>query len=99
MYRELVEQRHWLQFFATYRFSQDHLEMFFGNIRTLNGYNDNPMAQQFISAYRKLWLQSDIAVSDRSNVACLETSHILYVSSRTKNHSQSYDHFENPLLS
>lgn len=30
MYKELVEKNHWLIFFASYRISQDHLEMFFG---------------------------------------------------------------------
>lgn len=30
MYKEYVECRHWMLFFATYRLSQDHLEMFFG---------------------------------------------------------------------
>lgn len=37
MYRELVEQKQWLLFFATYRLSQDHIEMFFARIRLLNG--------------------------------------------------------------
>lgn len=30
MYTEYVENRHWMLFFATYRLSQDHLEMLFG---------------------------------------------------------------------
>lgn len=30
MYKEYVEDRHWMNFIATYRLSQDHLEMFFG---------------------------------------------------------------------
>lgn len=30
MYREYVENRHWMLFIATYRLSQDHLEMLFG---------------------------------------------------------------------
>lgn len=32
MYEQYVENHHWLLFLATYRLSQDHLEMFFGNI-------------------------------------------------------------------
>lgn len=31
IYRDLIESRHWMTFLATYRLSQDHLEMFFGN--------------------------------------------------------------------
>lgn len=30
MYRDFIEKHHWLIFLATYRMSQDHLEMFFG---------------------------------------------------------------------
>lgn len=30
MYKEYVEDQHWMNFIATYRLSQDHLEMFFG---------------------------------------------------------------------
>lgn len=84
MYFEFVEQKHWLKFFATYRFSQDHLEMFFGKIRSLNGHCDNPMANQFISAYRKLLHQSDILISSFSNVSALCSSNMLTVSSNTK---------------
>lgn len=80
MYRELVEEKHWLRCLATYRFSQDHLEMHFGKIRTLNGHNDNPNAQQFCSAYRKLLFEADMVLSDRSNVETRCTSNVLTVS-------------------
>lgn len=81
IYEELVEKHHWLMFFATYRISQDHLEMFFGKIRSMNGNSDNPMAHQFVSAYRKLQLQCDISVSAFSNVTSLVTSNVLTISS------------------
>lgn len=81
MYRELVEEKHWLRCLATYRFSQDHLEMHFGKIRTLNGHNDNPNAQQFCSAYRKLLFEADLVLSDRSNVEARCISNVLKVSS------------------
>lgn len=68
MYTEFVEQRHWLLFFATYRLSQDHIEMFFGKIRSSNGHNDNPTSKQFISSYRKLGLQADISISRKANI-------------------------------
>lgn len=31
MYKEYVQNQHWMNFIATYRLSQDHLEMFFGS--------------------------------------------------------------------
>lgn len=68
MYKEFIEEHHMLLFLATYRFSQDHLEMLFGKIRALNGSNDNPNPQQFMGAYKKLLFNAGIAVSKESNV-------------------------------
>lgn len=81
MYRELVEKNHWMLFMATYRFSQDHLELHFGKIRTLHGHNDNPNAQQFCSAYRKLLYEADVAISETFNITARSPSSILSVSS------------------
>lgn len=53
----------------------------------MNGYNDNPMALQFVSAYRKLLHQADILISEKSNVECMGPSHILTVSSLTNRRS------------
>lgn len=73
MYTELVQVHHWLLFFATYRISQDHIEILFGKIRSMNGSNDNPMAHQFISAYRKILHQCDITNSPYANIHALAT--------------------------
>lgn len=64
--------------------SQDLLEMFFCKIRSMNGYNENPMSQQFVSAYRKLLNNYDILISDRANVIQRGTSNVLTVSSGAK---------------
>lgn len=50
----------------------------------MNGNNDNPTATQFISAYRKLLHQSDILISNFSNVTSQCSSNVLTVSSVTK---------------
>lgn len=84
IYRDFVEEKHWMLCLATYRFSQDHLEMLFGKIRTLNGHNDNPTAPQFCSAYRKLLFDGDIVLSEGSNVDALCSSNVLTVSSTIK---------------
>lgn len=88
MYKEYVERIHWLLFFATYRISQDHLEMFFGRIRMANGCNDNPTCKQFIASYKKLGLQADLIVSKKSNITLRGEYHcqtnILNVSSTSK---------------
>lgn len=54
-----------------------------GKIRSMNGSNDNPIASQFISAYRKLLHQADITISNDSNVAKQCSSNILTISSLT----------------
>lgn len=81
LYFEVIEEHHWLNFFATYRISQDHLEMLFGKIRAMNGNNDNPMAHQFSSAYRKILHQCDITPSPYSNVKALAKTNTTLISS------------------
>ena len=49
-----------MNFLCTYKFSQDHLELFFGKVRRLGGCNNNPTARQFVSAYRKLVVHADL---------------------------------------
>jgi hypothetical protein len=53
MFEQLVEGG-LLKYLLTYKTSQDHLELFFGAIRSRNGKNDNPTAIQFCSAYKSL---------------------------------------------
>lgn len=49
-----------LKFLPIYKFSQNHLELFFGAIRSHGGYNNNPTARQFRSSYRKLIIHATI---------------------------------------
>ncbi len=49
-----------MKYALTYKFSQDHLELFFGAIRSSGGFNNNPTAQQFTAAYKRLLLRSSI---------------------------------------
>ena len=57
IYNEYVETAE-LDFLLTYKFSQDHLESFFGQIRSCLGSNNNPTVTQFKASYRKLVLGS-----------------------------------------
>lgn len=94
MYEEFVETHKWMEFFPCSKISQDPVEIFFGDVRSSNGHNDNPNTPQFISAYRKLLLQLDISTSSRSNVTNLCRSNVINVSSLTKTRA----HSENPSL-
>ena len=61
LFKDLVESAQApLKYLLTYKFSQDHLELFFGAIRSSGGFNNNPTAQQFIAAYKRLLLRSSI---------------------------------------
>ncbi|XP_022170832.1 uncharacterized protein LOC111034103 [Myzus persicae] len=65
-----------------YKLSQDHLELFFGNIRAQNGYNNNPTARQFRSAYRKLVINvNNVQLTNSRNCIPLESIDILHYSS------------------
>lgn len=71
-----------LQHMKIYKFSQDHLELFFGSIRAHGGHNNNPTVRQFRSAYRKLVIRTnDIPSFNTGNCIPLEEIDILHYSS------------------
>ena len=49
-----------LKYLLTYKLSQDHLQLFFGAVRSAGGFNDNPTTQQFTVAYKRLLSRSHI---------------------------------------
>lgn len=53
----------------TYAMSQDHLELFFGKIRSKNGHNNNPDVVQFKGAYRKL--SANVSIKPPENANCM----------------------------
>lgn len=74
-----------IDFLPFYKLSQDHLEMFFGNIRSQGGYNNNPTARQFKSAYKKIMVNSQIKDRGFGNCVALEDISILNCSSVSNN--------------
>lgn len=89
IYTEYVEEKQWLQNLPVYRMSQDHLEIFFGKVRDMDGCNDNPNVQQFTSSYRRLYCQEDFSISNKSNIAIRSFSTILKITSRSRNHDRT----------
>lgn len=65
----------------TFQCCQDHLETFFSSVRRMQGCSDNPTAQQFSAAYRKLLIFNGIQGSEIGNCIINDTN-ILTVSSR-----------------
>jgi len=81
LYSTLIECGH-LEYLKMYKLSQDHLELFFGNIRSHGGHNNNPTVKQFRSAYRKLVIQTNNVQSfNTGNCLSLEDIDILHYSS------------------
>lgn len=87
IYSGYLLNEQFLHTIPTYNFSQDFLEIFFGKIRSLNGFNDNPTVQQFMAAIRRLLAVSTIMLSQSSNCQLFCTvsnpfSNVLTISSR-----------------
>lgn len=66
-----------------YKLSKDHLEIFFGSVRSQGGYNNNPTAHQFKSAYKKILVNAKIKDRGLGNCMALEDIPILNCSSVT----------------
>lgn len=46
--------------FLTYKFSQNHIELFWGKYQILWGIYNNPTTRQLFSSYRKLHIHNDV---------------------------------------
>lgn len=63
---------------ATYRFSQDHIELFFGLIRQHGRHNNNPTTEQFRGIYKKTLCHLELRSSFTGN--CLPIDNFLILS-------------------
>lgn len=53
-----------MSFICTYKLSQDHVELFFGAVRSMGGFNNNPSAKQFRAAYKKLLVHAEFKAAE-----------------------------------
>jgi len=74
LYSNLIATRK-LNHIKLYKIRQDHLELFFGNIKSLGGHNNNPMACQFQAAYKKLVIRLNNIPSFNSG-NCISFKHL-----------------------
>lgn len=71
----------------SYKFSQDHLEMFFALIRRMGGFNNNPTTVQMKSAYKKLMLNKTcVLVSSKANCTPQDNTLLLTDGSNLENY-------------
>lgn len=59
LYEELVKSER-IDFLSTYKLSQDHLDFFFSAVRAKGGFNNNPTATQFKSAFKRLLVHGEL---------------------------------------
>ena len=79
IFEDLIDSSDYpMKYLLTYKFSQDHLELFFSAIRACGGRNDNPSVRQFISAYKRLLLRSSVQ-GGQGNVICRDNTSILHL--------------------
>lgn len=81
LYKHLVEEKSLLKYLPTIKVSQDHLELFFGAIRSHGGCNDKPTARQFAAAFKRLIVVNEVRDVTSGNCLPLEHIKILHVSS------------------
>lgn len=81
LFDDLVIERKLLRFILCYKFSQDHLELFFGVIRNHGRCNNNPNARQFKGIYRKTLQNLELSSKFTGNCIPLEDFPVLNCSS------------------
>jgi len=68
---DIFNERPNYKYLLTYKFSQDHLEILFGKIRSRHGNNNNPNVLQFKYAIRQILMRNDIKTQSNS-FNCIE---------------------------
>lgn len=92
MYRQI--KQHVSGGLHTYNLNQDHIELFFGSVRTRLGSNTNPSVLQYRAAYKRLltYVQLEKSVSGTNCLTTLEDIAVLQV-----NTTRSFDYINNDL--
>lgn len=82
-------------YLLSYKISQDHLEVFFSAMRSRGGFNNNPNAIKFRSAYKRLLVRHEINGSAFGNCILLDSSTILYVRANKRNDADAIFNLDN----
>lgn len=89
-----------MEYLSTYKFIQDHLEIFFNGIRLRNGWSFNPTPRQFRAAFRQLTVHAgkNILGSLSANCVAQDETAVLLVHSSNIMAALSDDHLEEVLI-
>jgi hypothetical protein len=77
-----------------YKFSQDHLELFFCAVRGRGGWNNNPTARQFKAAYKRLIVHQEVKSVSTGNCIPQLATDILTISSKISQKEDETDAYE-----
>jgi len=93
LFQDLVVPKS-LEYLLTYKFSQDHLELFFACVRSHVGANDNPSCRQFEVIFKRFLVHQDIRVTNgnctpRDATCFLAMSSGVLKSTKRKHHCES----------
>jgi len=77
----LVKQQHVLKYVLCYKFSQDHLELFFSVVRSRGGSNNNPSVVQLRATWKRLLTHNRVKAIASGNCEPLDSCSLLSISS------------------
>lgn len=83
-----------MNYLLSYKLSQDHLEVFFSAMRSRGGFNNNPNAIQFRSAYKRVLVRHQVDGSMYGNCSPLDSASILFVSSNKRKDADAICDYE-----
>lgn len=89
-----------MSYLLTYKFSQDHLELFFAAVRSCGGFNNNPTARQFQACYKRLLMRHNIK-NGNGNCSIMDNTTILNIQYTTQSSislAKKYDLVTRPPL-
>ena len=78
LFYDLVFDKGVLRYLLMYKFSQDHLELFFGAVRAAGGCSNNPTVRRFVAIYKRLLLRSSIG-GGRGNCEAMDETNLLHI--------------------
>jgi len=74
-----VKQQQQLKYLLTYKFSQDHLELFFALIRSRGGHNNNPSPLQLKATIRRLLTHNKLICVSTGNCLPVDSCKLLSI--------------------
>lgn len=83
LFDDLIKNDNNMTYLPLHKISQDHIEIFFGNIRSHGRCNDNPTLKLFESIYKRMLVHLELMDVDSGNCVPLESITILNCSSKS----------------